>query len=160
MKKIVSILLICMLSMSLSGCQLTKRFVKDNSDKMPQIEISDDKYQMTLIKYIAPIAQDGYTLKSQSISIKNGRIDRSGEVSKIDTMITNVDAVRSKIIEMNVSDNKKTDKELLISALDAYTTQLTDYKNVLSLDELDKEQLQYKIDNVMNALENVKQWSK
>lgn len=152
-------------SLFLVGCDenhnpANEKLFGDNSSFMPQVPISDQEFQIGIIQKISPITQDGYFLNSQAIAIKNGRVDRDNELPKIDIMVNNVQSVRDYVSELNVSENKKVNQEELIKALDKYSTQLTDYKNLLSNDSVSKENLQLKIDEVMSALELVKQFSK
>lgn len=156
-------ILVC--SIFLISCDFEKnptnqKLFGDNSESMPTVTISDQEFQIGVVQKIAPISQDGYSLNSQAIAIKNGRIDKSTEISKIEIMIDNIQNARNYVSGLNVSDSKKTNQQELLKALDNYSTQLTDYKNLLSNEKINKENLQLKIDEVMSALDLVKQYSK
>ena len=163
---ILTILIIGLFS-CLVGCskqditsKVTEKPFGDRSDKMQSIPISDSEFTTIVLQKITPISQDGNTLKATSIAIKNGRVDRSNEISKIDIMLDNVQDVRSSINNLNVSENKESTKESIVKALDDYSAELTDYKNLLDKDEITGDELQSKIDIVINDLEIVKQYAK
>lgn len=169
--KIICLLILVMLIIvfftCLVGCskqnitsKVTEKPFGDRSDKMQSIPISDSEFTTTILQKITPLSQDGNTLKATSIAIKNGRVDRSNEISKIDIMLDNIQEARSSINNLNVSETKESTKESLVKALDTYSTELTDYKNLLNKDEITGDELQAKIDIVINALEVVKQYAK
>lgn len=164
-KIIILIISVFLCSIFLVGCDennnpANQKLFGDNSSLMPEVAISDQQFQIGVVQKISPITQDGYFLNGQAIAIKNGRVDRENELPKLDVMINNVQNARDFVVGLNVSENKKVNQEELVKALDLYSTQLTDYKNLLSNKNVSKENLQIKIDEVMSSLELVKQFSK
>lgn len=165
--KKISILLIGLIACSTLFVGCTKennpagqKLFGDNSDLMPTVPMSEQEFKIGVIQKIGPILQDGYALNSQAIAIKNGRVDRTAELPKIDIMSQNVQSARDYVAGLNVEENKKTTQNELLKAFDQYSSQLTDYKNLLSNDKVDKDTLQNKIDQVMSALDLIKQYSK
>lgn len=132
----------------------------DRSEYMPTIEMSDTEFATQVKLSITPIVQDGLTLKSQAIAIMNGRANKSSELSKIDVMQENIQKTRNDIFNYNVTDSKQVSKDELIKALDTYGVELTNYRNLLEQDNAEKEKIQFSIDNVISALDLVKQYAK
>lgn len=168
-RRVLSLICLCILSMTMfAGCTNSEdgknsageKLFGDRSEYMPNIALSDSEFSTQVTIKVTPIAQDGYALKSQAIAIKNGRVDKENEIAKIDIMLSNIQKTRSEIFDMNVSETKKVTKDALVKALDSYSTELTDYKNLLQQSEVEGTKLQFKIDSVINALDLVKQYSK
>lgn len=159
-KKILFVpIFIC--SLFLTGCslgdtQLNNKYMGDRSEYMPVVPMDDTKYSANIVQKLSPIVNNGYTLQTQAIAIKNGRANRIDELQKIDNMLLEVQNVRDYLGNITVSDSKEESKNGLIAALDKYSVELKDYKNLLSQESITKDQLQQKIDEVVNALSTVK----
>ena len=166
MKKISLLLIAISISSLLVGCNAEEFWSKpseknfgDRSSQVQVVPISDEQYKYLLIENLGPICQHTYDLNSQAIAIKNGRVDRSTEIPKIDSYLIDVQTVRDLLSDTVVNTTKKDSKQKLINALDSYSTQLRDYQSLLKNSTITKDELQSKIDLVINALELVKQYN-
>lgn len=164
-KKILILLSLSIIScLCLLGCNndnnASKKLFGDRSEYVQKVPLSEVEYGAAITTKIAPITQDGYALQTQAISIKNGRTDRSSELSKIDIMLGNIQTTREFVNELEEPSTKTDTKKSLISSLDNYSAELTDYKNLLSQENIKATDLQNKIDIVMGKLNLVKQYAK
>lgn len=170
-KKIASVLCLTIMSLTMFvGCTYTdengnkinpagEKLFGDRSEQLPTLAMSDVDFSAQVKLKITPIAQDGHNLKSQAIAIMNGRINKDLEIPKLEVMLNNVQQARNEIFNFNVSEGKSNQKTELVNALDKYSTELTDYKNLLSQKKMDKQKVQAKIDSVIGALNIVKQYA-
>lgn len=167
MKKLSLVLIAISISSLFIGCSKEEFWSKpgeknfgDRSSQMAVVPLTDEQYKVLLIEQLAPICQNAYDLNSQAIAIKNGRIDISTEIPKIESYISNIQTVRDMLSDTIVNSTKKDSKEKLIVALDSYSTELRDYENLLKNEKITRDELQSKVDQVINSIEAVKQYMK
>lgn len=150
---------------SFTGCNskdnaVEKRYVNDNSALMTKVPMQDAKYDTYVIQKVTPIANAGYTLNMQTQALKMDRGDAKGEAKRIDNMLRDVQTLRSSLTDITVNSTRQANKDSLVQALDNYSASLTSYKNILESGRYDGNKLQFAIDQVSNALDSVKQYTR
>ncbi|QUH22052.1 hypothetical protein [Alkaliphilus sp. B6464] len=164
LKKILLIAISLVLVLGVTGCSDSsgagKRYVQDRSDRMEDIAITDSQYKMGVTSIVTPIIQSGYNININAQQIKMGRGDIMSEIENIERQVEDVQSVRNKVSSLKVLQSKEMDKEDLINGIDTYSQRLNNYKAVLQSENLTKDQVQLAIDNLMAALDIVKQYTR
>lgn len=154
--KLKFLLFLVTLILCLTSCENNsagKRYIEDNSSKMPKIVMTDEKYDMYINTKITPLLKSVYNLSN--LPIENDMV--KDEIEKINNINKNIDKINTNLVNVNVTTNKYRDKLLLSKELDNLKNELTKYKEIL-LESDDKKKIQKQKDVIFYITNNIKQY--
>ena len=154
--KLKFLLFLVTLILCLTSCEnnsVGKRYIEDNSSKMPKIVMTDEKYDMYINAKITPLLKSVYNLSN--LPIENDMV--KDEIEKINNINKNIDKINTNLVNVNVTTNKYRDKLLLSKELDNLKNELTKYKEIL-LESDDKKKIQKQKDVIFYITNNIKQY--
>lgn len=165
MKKVICAFLLMAMVFSLVACSsennpISKRYTEDRSSQMEDITISDEKFEMYLSSKIIPLCSSVNTLSMQAQQLKMGVGNKQNEITRVETILTDMQSISEELMDMNVSETKQTQKQNVLDALNNLEIQLTSYKTLLSSENITQDDIQNAMDIITSALDTVKQATK
>lgn len=165
MKKVICVFILIVMVFSLAACSsednsVNKRYTKDRSSQMGDIPISDEKFEMYLSDKVIPLCDSVNTLSMQAQQLKMGVGNKQNEITRVETILTDMQNIREELMDMNVNETKQTQKQNVLDALNNLEIQLTSYKTLLSSENITKDDIQSAMDIITSALDTVKQAAK
>lgn len=158
MKKILVLAL--MMTLILSGCSLAeKRYVKDNSDQLEKIPVSNELYTVRIIKATNQMIKAAQTIKANSIQVGLGSRDYKEDIEIVETHLEDIQNTRNEILSFIPDADKEDDRESLIEAIDAYSAAVSTHLDLIKKDEIDKDVYKDSIDDLTTKMRIVKLYS-
>lgn len=133
-----------------------KRYMKDRSEELEKIPVSNELYTVRVIKATNQIIKTAQNIKANSIQVKLGSRDYKEDIEIVEKHLEEIQAARVEIMSFLPDEDKEIDRESLVEAIDDYAASVKDHLDLINQDEIDVDAYKNSIDVITTKIGVIK----
>jgi len=133
-----------------------KRYVKDHSEELEKIPVSNELYTVRVIKATNQIIKTAQNIKANSIQVGLGSRDYKEDIEIVEKHLEEIQAARDEIMSFLPDEDKEIDRESLVEAIDDYAVSVKEHLDLINQDEIDIDTYKNSIDVITTKIGVIK----